>query len=406
MKQPPKGSGLYLITLKSGEKKYQSKLWSPIIKRIGKKCSWKSTIYNEVIQQHYSFKQKYQQNNYEIVNKTSPQKKVPTLLIQCAAFYEKYLKDDQSIVPEHKAGHRSAGYIRDEIKYIKTFINCLKNHGHNTSHMNVSDVDDHSVALFYKHLQQRYNEEEIGGVTWNKHFKACNKWFTCLIAHDIIFINPFKGVKLKTERTDPEFLELHELDQLLSIITPENAISYRGTQDQTVNNYRPWLKAYILISVFVGGRPAQMVNLKWKDLQGDYICLENGKVNRLKNEKGNKVYIYVHPELAELLSILASKSISEDDHILVPEWKNRPILQKFVSKSFKHYWRKTDSKKNLSLNNLRHTYINAVLNVIGEEGINIHNRKETAVKHYLSKKKRLSLEEGKTLFNMDVSASI
>jgi integrase len=407
MRQPPKGSGLYIITLQSGEQKYQSKLWNPILKRIAKKKTWQSTHYGEVIQQHYAFKQQYQDNNYEIIKEIStPTKELPSLLIQCAAFYEKYLKDDPAIVPEHKAAHRGERYIEYEIKYIKTFINCIKSKGINPSLINISAIDDRSVAIFYNYLEKRFKAEEIGAVTWNKHMKACTKWFNCLVEHEIVLMNPFKGVKLKTERTDPEFVELHELDGLLDIITPDNAISYRGKEDHTVNNYRPWLKTYILTSVFIGGRPDQMVNLRWRDWQGDYIIMDNGKVNRLKNEKGNKVYIYVHPELAELLSMLSPQSLSENDYVLVPEWKNRAILKNFVSRAFKHYWRQIGSEKDISLNNLRHTYINAVLNVIGEEGINIHNRKETAIKHYLSKKKRLTLEQGKTLFNINVKASI
>jgi len=45
--------------------------------------------------------------------------------------------------------------------------------------------------------------------------------------------------------------------------------------------------------------------------------------------------------------------------------------------------------------------INAMLNNVREDGIPVHNKKETAVRHYLTKKKHLDLEEGKVLFRLD-----
>ncbi len=406
MKKPPKGIGLYLIRLKSGEQKYQSRLWNPLLGRIGKKRTWDEKDLNQVLQLHLEFKSRYESNGYEIITaRSAPVRQYPDMLLPCAGLYEKYLKDDPELVPAHQAKHRSKKYIGNTMEYVRSFLDCLRNNGYKISHTHISAVNPQAIGLFYGYLEDRYHSGEIGEVTWNKHFKACLYWFRYLQSLEIITANPFERITLKPETTDPQFVELKELEDLLDLITPENGIGTRGKDHHTVDHYRPWLKTYILVSVFIGGRPDQIVNLRWSQWKDDYIILDNSKINNAKNERGNKNYVYVHPELAELLAIL-SKGAGPNDFILVPEYRNRAILKNFVSRSFKHYWRQLGSEKDLSLNNLRHTYINAIINVIGEEGFSVHNKKETAIRHYLSKKKKLDLEKGKSLFNIDVKTAI
>lgn len=405
MKKPPKGIGLYLLKLKS-DIKYESRLWNPVLGRIGKRKTWNEKDLNLVIRKHLALKKEYEDNGYEIITSKPQPKRYPELLLQCAALYYKYLTDDPELVPAHQAKNRDKKYIDNTVTYIKTFLNCLKENGYNLSHTHITAVDADAVALFYQLLETRYENGEIKEVTWNKHFKACRNWFRCLQAFEIVSKNPFERITLKPESTDPQFVELKELDTLLDLITPENGVGTKGTMDHTINHYRPWLKTYILVSVFIGGRPDQIVNLKWSQWKDDYIILDNTKINNARNQKGNKNYVYVHPELAELLAILSQETYSEHDYILVPEKKNRTRLKDFVSRAFKHYWRQLKTDKDLTLNNLRHTYINAIINVIGEEGFSVHNKKETAIRHYLSKKKKLDLEKGKSLFNIDVKSAI
>jgi integrase len=402
MKTPPKGIGLYLKVLDSGIQKYESRIWNPALKRVGIKKVWNTADLSQAIRLHLDFKEQYLLANFN-KSKKPLSKKYPSLIIPCAGLYEAFLNDNPDLVPPQKAKNRSKKYIQLSVMYLSRFLENLKNQGCQLSHTEANIIDDTHVSVFYEDMHESFDNGEFAAATWNKTFKACQYWYDYLLELGIVDYNPFRGVRLKTEYTDPPFATLSELNTLLSIITPENGSGQKGSNFQTVNHFRDWFKTYIIISVFVGGRRDQMTSLRWTDWQGDYIKLTNSKVDKAKNEKGNIVYIYVHPELAEALSQLY-KSVNDDhQYILVPDWENRTSLKQFVTKAFKHFWTKTGINKHLTLHNLRHTYINALYNMLGEDGFSVHNKKETAIRNYLSKKKRLELEQGKSLFNIDSS---
>lgn len=409
MKKPPKGIGLYLVKLKSGEQKYQSRLWNPILARIGKKHTWQDKDLSVVIRKHLDLKQAYEAGGYEIIKeRPEPAKKHPELLLQCAGMYEAYLRDDPKLVPAHKAKGRSKKYIANTIEYLKTFLQVLKDAGYRLSHTHISALDDQAVALFYQHLETRYKAGEIGEVTYNRHISACKYWLKTLIDEfDYNIKNSFDGISTKTISTDPQFLELQELEQILAAITPENAWGTKGkTKVERVSYYREWLQAYLLVSAFIGARPNEIAELRWSNVDGNYIIITNSKISKQKKDRNARSYVYIHPDLARILASLRSRSDSDEDYILVPDHENRDHLQSFVSKAFNHFLMVSGVKKEVSLYNLRHTYVNALYNLIGEEGLSVHHKKETAVKHYLSKKKKLELQDGKRLFNLDISQYI
>lgn len=403
MKTPPKGIGLHLKTYDSGLQKYESRIWNPALKRVGIKKVWQTKDLSQAIRLHLDFKENYIQNNFNIKSSSKVYKNHPSLILQCAGLYEAYLNDHPDLVPPQKARKRSKKYIQLSVMYISRFLDNLKNQGFQLSHTQANSIDDAHVSVFYEDMHEAFDNGEFASATWNKTFKSCQYWYDYLLDLQIVTYNPFRGVSLKTEYTDPPFATLPELNALLSAITLENGAGQKGSNFQTVNHYRDWFKTYIIISVFVGGRRDQMTSLRWSDWQGDYIKLTNSKKDKAKNEKGNTVYIYVHPELASALSQLYKTVNDDQQYILVPEWENRSSLKQFVTKAFKHFWTKTGINKHLTLHNLRHTYINALYNMLGEDGFSVHNKKETAIRNYLSKKKRLELEAGKSLFNIDIS---
>jgi integrase len=403
LKKPPKGSGLYIKQLSDGSFRYHSRIWSPPLCRIGKDKTWTDTDLNVVLKKHYELKAAFIASNYELITERPKHIKPPELLLDCAAMYEKYLHDDPALVQAHQVKGLDPKYIQNTLHYIHQFLAQLKVNGYRLSHTTIQAIDQTAIAWFFSYLQDRIKKKEIGSVTFNKHIKANREWFNYLADQSIVATNPFKEVKLKTERTDPQLITTGELKQLLAIITPANGYGFRGTDKKKISHHRDWLKSYLLLSVFIGGRPDQVANLRWKDWTDEYITLQNEKVNRLKKEAGNVVYIFIHPELADLLAILSKGMQSENDFILVPDHENRKTLKNFVSRAFQHYWQQLGIDKNVTLNNLRHTYVNAILETIGESGIGIHHKKETAVRHYLSKKKRLDLEKGQSLFDVNVA---
>ncbi len=404
MKQPPKRIGLYIRTLKNGVQKYESRLWNPHLKRIGKKKLWQEKDLTKVIQLHARLKQDYETNGYEIIRSIpdTPTTSEVELLLEAAAYYERYLNDDKEIVLNHERKNRDKDYIKDLVHYIRTFLKVLQQNGIEVSRAHVSVISPQAVSYFHSYLQLRYEAGEIGPVTWNKHMTACKYWVKFLQLKGIVQDNPFTSVKLKREPTDPQFAEIGEIETLISIITPENGIGTKGVRRiETVNFFRPWLADYLLGSVLIGGRPGEIAELRWSSIANNYVTIDNNKINRAKNEQSNVNYVYINPELALLLAKLSKDQNEADGYVFVPEHTNRKSLRSFVAKAFKHYWKQVNPDKDLSLNNLRHTYINAIYNRIGEKGLSVHNKKETAIKHYLSKKKRLDLEEGQVLFGFD-----
>lgn len=398
MKKPPRNIGLYLITLKSGEQKYQSRLWNPRIGRIGKKKNWDEKDINKVLQLHLQLKQKYEANNYEIITaQTENKKRWPEFVLECAALYERYLKDDPELVPAHNVKNRNRKYIDNTIEYIRSFLKVLAANGYKLSHTHITAINEEAVSLFYEYLEQRYQSQEIGEVTWNRHMSACRYWIETLInKFDYHITNHFSQVTTKKVTPDPQFLDLAELEQLFDTITPDNGWAVRGkVRIEKLNYYRPWLHVYYLVSVFVGARPKEIVQMKWSDISQDYLVIQNSKM-------GGKNYVYIHPDLAQVLASLQAKSNSEDEYILVPDFTNRNQLQSLCSKAFSHFLKLSGIKKEVTMYNLRHTYVNALYNLIGEEGLSVHHKKETAVRHYLSKRKKHDLQEGKKLFNIDV----
>ncbi|CAN0017262.1 unnamed protein product, partial [Chrysoparadoxa australica] len=342
-------------------------------------------------------------NDYEIItSKPAPEKKQwPEFVLECAALYERYLQDDPDLVPPQNVKNRNKKYIDNTIDYIQTFLKVLSSNGYKLSHTHITAINEEAVSLFYEYLEHRYENQEIGEVTWNRHIGACRYWIETLIRKfNYQLTNPFTQVTPKKVNPDPQFLDLAELEKLFDTIAPENGWGERGkVKIEHVNYYRPWLHTYYLVSVFVGARPKEIVQMKWADVSQDYLIIQNSKM-------GGKNYVYIHPDLALVLASLQAKAKSEDEYILVPDYKNRNQLQSFCSKAFNHFIKLSGIKKEVTMYNLRHTYVNALYNLIGEEGLSVHHKKETAVRHYLSKRKKHDLQAGKKLFNINVDAYI
>jgi len=200
MKKPPKGIGLYIRRLRSGEQKYESRLWNPYLKQLGKTKLWDEKDLDKVIELHQQLKQSYKSSDYEIIRSEEKKNTNPQMILECAALYEQYLRDDPEVVPPHKAKHRSEKHIKEAVKYIRSFLVCLKENGYKLSHTHINAVNDDAVGLFYDHLEQRFNKGEIGEVSYNRPIIRCRSWINTLISYfDYELENAFENVTRKTE---------------------------------------------------------------------------------------------------------------------------------------------------------------------------------------------------------------
>lgn len=196
-------------------------------------------------------------------------------------------------------------------------------------------------------------------------------------------------MKSKHLSYNPEIITQEEFDVLMKCITDKNGIGYRGTKNEQVQYYRPWLKTVYKFSLLVGERLDGIVLLKWKDVKENYIAIPNWKVNRSQN---TDVYYSYTPITSDLASLIVSLEMRDpEEYMILPDHKNRKYLKSFLTKSFSHFWNKTGSDKVVTFKNLRKTYITRMVELLGEKAKFIkHTNDKTAVKHYIPEKEILS----------------
>ena len=125
----------------------------------------------------------------------------------------------------------------------------------------------------------------------------------------------------------------------------------------------------------------------------------NLKVERIK-KLGNtpKKYVPINKDLEDLLVDMGMNKIENpNDFILCPDRNcNSKTLMDRISKSFSHYKNGAGIDKDVSLKNLRKTYITWVNQVMGNETglITSHSTQEVLERHCIDPKVLTAIERG------------
>jgi integrase len=155
--------------------------------------------------------------------------------------------------------------------------------------------------------------------------------------------------------------------------------------------------------LLTGGRREEVVDLKWGDIyqseNGTYFfMISNKKVERNSNNKGS--YMKYIPINSDLLSFLFELGFEDkkhsNDYILFPERNiSNTTIMNNLSKSFTFYRKSAKIEKEISLKDLRKTYITWVNQAMGTKTgiLTSHSTEKVLKEHYLDPKVISTIEK-------------
>ena len=215
--------------------------------------------------------------------------------------------------------------------------------------------------------------------------------------------NPFRKFvpKIVTPSTIDIITE-DEFNQILSAVDKFTPFIQLGGKGEKKNMFKPFLKDGFKLFLLTGGRREEVVNLKWSDIystpQGvKLFIIDNLKVKRAKkNNKEYKKYIAINADLeAFLIELGMNDKLGKDEYILVPERnKSTYAIMNELSKGFTHYKNGAGIKKDISLSNLRKTYLTWHHQVLGDDTglVSSHSTTQVLEKYYLDPKVLTAVE--------------
>ena len=371
----------------SEQQRFQSRVYNPLTKKQDCIQSYETRNAEEAFTKHREYQAYLKQNNYEIAKPPDKELNTPPPAIFLKEGAKKYLDHLQDIdVPEYAKKNLSRHYIHEQKRYLTRFLQIVQKQEKKISSFPVTSISQLHVAAFDLYVRSL----ELSQTSYNAHIKAV-KYFIGYVKEElgIEMKNPFDKVKLREVHHDPQIIPVEEFEKLLSVITPENGFGLKGgKKKQTVNYYRDWLKNVFIFALLTGERLDGIVLLQWKHVEDNFLKIPNWKVNRIQKADHYFSYTPITSDLAELL--VEFKMTDPEGYIVVPEFKNRATLKKFISKTFTHFWRVTGLKRKVSFKTLRKTYVTRLAGIIGEKALFVkHAGDKTAIKHYLNKKELL-----------------
>jgi len=291
--------------------------------------------------------------------------------------------------PLHLVRKVTPKHLNETTTVLKRFGIAMEKAGYSVELMNLKDINDRHVELFYKYINF---ELKLSNVSYNKYFtimKAFYNW--CIRVREYDGKNPFAKAKLVFDKHDNKIFTRSEFERILAATTPENGLGSRS--GETRNYYRPWLVDAFRLCLETGER-GNYINLKWNSL----VSLENGveifgvsnlKVNRIKTGEDNGKYIRYIPVTKSLKKLLVElgyyRKKGTDTYILEAEGESRKYLTEFISRAFSHYAMKANVT-GLTIKNLRKTYITKLTMAMGSMAKTYtgHSDEKVLQNHYLS----------------------
>uniref|UniRef100_UPI003216EB07 phage integrase SAM-like domain-containing protein n=1 Tax=uncultured Draconibacterium sp. TaxID=1573823 RepID=UPI003216EB07 len=316
----------------------------------------------------------------------------PQLLIDCMAMYLDYLADIDT--PNHQKKHNSDGYLNSINSFFNKYKEFIKGKGIDINTLKITDINDHLIGEYYSFLLNR----TTSAYTFNHHVKAMRSVYSFLIEKKGYQIrNPFKEIKLKTEKGTNNSISTKDFYALLDIIKPEGAIQKIGKT--TIRNmYKYWLKDAIKLKAFTGRRNEEIFVMSWDMINYEngepiYIKSPNIKLNKLKNNLHQQEYEYTYiPVIKELEDLLIDIGLNENkgskNYIIAPEILGRQNMEKVASKSFTFFFKRLNRNYKIQMKQLRSTYITAseIYSYRQVFKLQQHTNYRTTAKHYNNQK--------------------
>ena len=403
-KNPHKGLKIFCRTCRVDNSKcrhYDRQVYRVIIHVPGSKNDTKSFYleaknYNDAIIECALFEKELIQNGFEKV------KQIDSVCFTDYSIGDAVVKYREYMSGESKYAHLKKNLTQDHIDECVRFCWKLVENvalTKNIKRTRPTDIKIEDVSNLYKWAEQNYSP-----TTFNKCFNAIRTFFEFLIdIENIEMKNPFrKFVPKVVTPSNIDIITEDEFNQILGAVDTYNPyITLRGKGEKK-KMFKPFLKDGFKLFLLTGGRREEVVDLKWSDIystpQGiKLFILDNLKVNRIKKDsKERKKYIGINADLEDFLIELGmNEKIGKDEYILSP---NRDRITKTMmsdlSKGFTHYKNGAGIKKDISLSNLRKTYLTWHHQILGDDTglVSSHSTTHVLDKYYLDPKVLTAVE--------------
>jgi integrase len=352
--------------------------------------------YNNAVAECVDFERELKINGYDKTVVTFSQTSTDYNIGDAVIKYREYMSGKSKFA--HLKKNVSEEYIDECVRYCKKFVENLSL-TKNLKRTRPTDILTEDVSNFYVWAEENYSSK-----TFNKCFIALRAFFEFLIEiENIEMKNPFR--KFVPKSVTPSSIDIiteDEFNQVLAAVDTFNPFITLGGKGEKKNLYKPYLKDGFKLFLLTGGRREEVVDLKWSDIystpQGvKLFIIDNLKVKRMKkNNKECKKYIGINVDLEDFLIELGmNEKIGTDEYILYP---NRTSTTKTImtdlSRGFSHYKEGAGIKKDISLSNLRKTYLTWHHQVLGDDTglVSSHSTTQVLEKYYLDPKVLTAVE--------------
>ena len=375
---------------------YRVRIHVPGTKNATKSFYLEAKNYNDAIIECALIEKELIQNGFEKV------KQIDSLSLTDYSIGDALVKYREYMSGESKYAHLKKNLTQEHIDECVRFCWKLVENvalTKNIKRTRPTDIKIEDVSNFYKWAEQNYSS-----TTFNKCFNAIRTFFEFLIdIENIDMKNPFRNFVPKVVTpSNIDIITEDEFNQILGAVDTYNPyITLRGKGEKK-KMFKPFLKDGFKLFLLTGGRREEVVDLKWSDIystpQGIKLFIfDNLKVNRIKKDsKERKKYIGINADLEDFLIELGmNEKIGKDEYILSP---NRDRITKTMmsdlSKGFTHYKNGAGIKKDISLSNLRKTYLTWHHQILGDDTglVSSHSTTHVLDKYYLDPKVLTAVE--------------
>lgn len=317
--------------------------------------------------------------------------------------YQLYLSGHHEYA--HKRKVVSKAHREEAIRFCNFFSETISKN-EDVDILGVDKVTQKHVAEFYLWAEGHYSPK-----TFNKCMAGLRAFFQFLINIEEVEIkNPFETyVSKAVEKKENETLTKSEFQKILKAVDNYDPIVKWGKGPNAKNRsmYHSYLKDGFKLFLLTGGRREEVVDLKWSDIfitssNVMFFKILNLKVERSNNSKNvsaKKKYKYI-PINNDLMDLLIAMGYEEkkhtSEHILYPEREiTSDTIMSNLSRSFTHYRRGAEVYKNVSLKNLRKTYITWVNHAMGKDTgkLTSHSTGNVLQDHYIDSTILTAIEE-------------
>ena len=403
-KNPHKGLKIFCRTCRVDNSKckhfdrqvYRVRIHVPGTRNSTKSYYLEAENYNTAVIECALIEKELIQNGFEKVKQIDSANLSDYSLADAVVKYREYLSGESKYA--HLKKKISQGHIDECVRFCWKLVEnvaLLKN----IKRTRPTDIKIEDVSNFYIWADENYSSN-----TFNKCFIAVRAFFEFLIeVENIEMKNPFR--KFTPKVVIPPNIDIiteDEFNRILAAVDTFNPIVKLGGMGKIENRYKPFLKDGFKLFLLTGGRREEVVDLKWSDIYSSpqgvkLFIIDNLKVNRIKKDnKDRKKYIAINVDLEEFLIELGmNEKIGKNQYILLPERdRSTKTLMNDLSKGFTHFKIGAGITKDISLSNLRKTYLTWHHQILGDDTglVSSHSTTQVLEKYYLDPKVLTAVE--------------